>query len=92
MQIIKDKIFVQNLKEVLKFISLDSKNKAHHFNNQLFDIINNLSNMPFKFRKSYYYNDDNIRDLIFKGYTIPYLINQNSNQIIILDIFKWSLR
>lgn len=75
MQIIKGKTFVQNLREVLKFIALDSKNKASHFNNQLFYNFNNLSNMPFNFRKSYYYDDDNIRNLIFEGYTIPYLIN-----------------
>jgi len=30
--------------------------------------------MPYKHRKSIYYDDENIRDLVFKGYTIVYMI------------------
>ena len=28
-------------------------------------------------------------DLIFKGNTIPYLIDNDNDRIVILDIFKW---
>jgi plasmid stabilization system protein ParE len=90
--IIKDEIFVKNLKQILKYITQDSKVRARKFNNDLFVLINNLTNMPLKFRKSYYHNHDNTRDLIFKGYTIPYLIDEANNVIILLDIFKWSKR
>ncbi len=48
--------------------------------------------MPFKFRQSYYYKDEKIKDLIFKGYTIPYLIDNEEKVIVILDIFKYSYR
>lgn len=41
-------------------------------------------------RKSKYINDENYRDLIFKGYTTIYKIEEN--QIKILDIFKWEDR
>ncbi len=45
--------------------------------------------MPYKYRESFYYVNQNIRDMVFKGYTVPYLIDNDNNQIVILDIFKW---
>jgi len=54
--------------------------------------ISKLDFMPYKFRKSYYYNDEDIRDLIVQGYTIPYLIDKEKDTIVILDIFKWEER
>jgi hypothetical protein len=44
--------------------------------------------MPFKFRKSLYHIDENIRDLIYKGYCIPYLVEDK--KIVILNIFKYN--
>ncbi|MGE4420301.1 MAG: type II toxin-antitoxin system RelE/ParE family toxin [Sulfurimonas sp.] len=78
MQITKDDIFTKNLKNILKFI--------------VFHKLNNIPNMPYKYRKSNYYEDADIRDFIFKGYTIPYLIDLQNNTIVLLDIFKWTLR
>ncbi len=71
----------------MSFIANDPSNKAINFKIQLNKKIEKLPNMPYKFRKSYYYDDKAVRDLIFKGYTIPYLID--SNKIVILDIFQW---
>ena len=84
--------FKINLKKILKYISTDSKNRAYTFNNELFYVLNNIANMPYKYRKSIYHSDKNIRDCIFKGYTIPYLIDENNKKIILLDIFKWTNR
>ena len=89
MDIIQDDLFILNLKDILRYISKDSKNRAKKFNTNLFKQINNLINMPYKFRKSYYYDDENIRDMVFKGYTIPYLIDTQKDTLVILDIFKY---
>lgn len=51
--------------------------------------ISKLTYMLNKFRKSYYYDYANIRDMVFKGYTIPCLIDYDNEEIVILDIFKW---
>ena len=75
MQIIHDASFKRNLQAVLKHISIDSKAKASRFNKQLSIKIGELSTMPYKFRTSYYYEDEAIRGLVFKGYTIPYLVD-----------------
>ncbi len=92
MNIIKDEIFTKNLKDILRFISQDSKIRASKFNRELFKKIDGVAKMPFKYRKSPYYTDERVRDLIFRGYTIPYFIDSDNSSIVILDIFKWSYR
>ena len=90
MTIIKSKSFEIELENIVLYIAKDSKTRALKFQKVLIQNLNQLSNMPKKFRKSIYYDDINLRDYIYKGYTIPYLINQQKNEIVILDIFKWS--
>lgn len=89
MQIVCTKGFSKSLDQILDYIANDSLNRSLLFNRQLQKYINNLTNMPFKYRKSRYYDDPNVRDMIFKGYTIPYLIDEQDHKIILLDIFKW---
>ncbi len=89
MKIIRRKEYTTSLKSILSFIAKDSTNRALNFKNQLDNKINDLVNFPYKFRQSLYYDDKDIRDLIFKGYTVPYLIDNKDQKIIILDIFKW---
>ncbi len=50
--------------------------------------IDSLKHMPLKFRQSLFHHDKNIRDLIYKAYVIPYLIDEVNQVIIILNIFK----
>jgi hypothetical protein len=45
--------------------------------------------MPYKYRKSIYFDNENIRDLIYKGYTIPYLIDEDNKSIVLLGIIKY---
>lgn len=73
----------------MEFIAQDSVNQAIKFQVELDEIIDDIPNMPFKYRKSIYFNDNNIRDLIFKGYVIPYKIDTAKNQIIIIGINKY---
>jgi plasmid stabilization system protein ParE len=93
MQIIKDDIYLDNLEVLLQYVSNENGVvRARSFNSQINKIVKNIPNFPYKYRKSYYYDDENIRDCIFKGYTIPYLVDNEKNLIVILDIFKWSKR
>ena len=45
--------------------------------------------MPYKFRHSHYHEDQNVRDMIFFGYTLPYLVDAENDAIVLLEIFKW---
>ncbi|MCG3660249.1 type II toxin-antitoxin system RelE/ParE family toxin [Aliarcobacter butzleri] len=89
MQIIRDINYLQKLQSIMEFIAQDSLNQAIKFQIDLDEIIDDIPNMPFKYRKSIYFNDNNIRDLIFKGYVIPYKIDTSKNQIIIIGINKY---
>ncbi len=88
MQIVKSTKFNNQFKKVLYFIALDNKSNAKNFKNELIHKINNLINMPFKFRQSIYFQDENIRDLIFKGYTIVYRVDAIKEIITIIGIKK----
>ncbi|WP_340137200.1 type II toxin-antitoxin system RelE/ParE family toxin [Campylobacter hyointestinalis] len=69
-----------------KFIAQDSKARARAFKNELLVKSKDLSNIPFRFRKSVTSDNDNIRDFIFKGYVMPFLIQDDT--IIVLGIYK----
>ncbi len=83
----KNPSFNSKLFSILKFIAINNPVNAKRFKIELDKKITDLTNMPFKYRQSIHYDDTDTRDLIFKGYTIPYLID--NDVIVILDIFKW---
>ena len=89
MNVVKDPKFNEELKVILRFIALDSKPRAINFKNELITKVNNLPYMPYKYRKSHYFSDENIRDYIFKGYVIPYKIDTENNTLSILAIIKY---
>lgn len=91
MKILKREEFNQELKNILYFIAQDNKQNAKIFKNELIERIHKLSNMPYKFRKSIFFNNEQIRDLVFKGYVIAYEINDIESEIIIIGICKYKI-
>jgi toxin ParE1/3/4 len=91
LRIIKSKTFNIQLVTALQFIAQNNPLNAKAFKSELDASIFDLPNFPFKFRESEYYDDINARDLIFKGYTIPYYVDSVGDTIIILKIFKYRL-
>lgn len=89
MTIVRKREYLDSLKNILSYISKDNKNRALNFKSEVDNKINNLANFPHKFRPSVHNEDENVRDMIFKGYTIIYLVELDENRISILDIFKW---
>lgn len=92
MQIVKSQRFKEELQNIMEFIAKDSLHHSLEFEQNLNEKIRNLPNFPFKCRKSIKSNDENLRDLIFNGYVIPYKIYED--KILILGIFNqnsWNL-
>ena len=87
MQVFRSKSFLIDLQNILDYISKDSPRNAMTFYNRLNKKIDGLSFMPKKYRKSIYFDDESIRDLIFKGYVVPYKIF--SNKVVVLGITKY---
>ena len=88
MQIKLDKKFEINFNSILDYIAKDKLSASKKFRKDLFEQIKNLPNYPYKFRKSFYFNDEKIRDMTFKKYTIIYEVDLNNNSIIVLNIFN----
>ena len=81
MKIIFKDTFVDRLEKQVEFIALDNPSTARKFKNKLLTQIKQIPSNPFQYRKSIYFNDINIRDLIFKGYTIVFRINDTAIEV-----------
>jgi len=88
MQISKLRRYKNQLIIILKYIAKDKITASENFYSELNKVINDIPNFPFKYRKSIYFNNDNIRDMTFKSYTIIYRINIKKNLIEIIRIFN----
>jgi len=88
MKIIHKPTFSKQLKNIIKYIAQDKPSASMKFKNELKEYINLLPNHPFKYRKSIYFDNENIRDMIYKKYTIIYRVNLRKNEIVILRIFN----
>ena len=91
MEIILSEQFKEEIKSILDFYADRSKSEkaANDFLEGLFEKIESLSTFAYRFRKNQYFRKDNIRDLIFKGYVIPFIIEDDT--IKILSIYKHNL-
>ena len=75
---------------ILDFIALDSVYRALKFYDELIEKLHDIPSNPYMYRKRENM-DDNTRELIYKGYTIPIYIDKEKNTIFILGIFNQNL-
>jgi len=66
--------FKSRLNRQLRYIAKDSPIHARKFRDALRLHIKSLKTNPYRCRKSIYFDDDTIRDFVFKGYVIVYKI------------------
>ncbi|OFX61426.1 MAG: hypothetical protein A2066_00550 [Bacteroidetes bacterium GWB2_41_8] len=81
MKIVFKDTFVSRLENQIDFIAQNNPINARKFKNELFNLIKEIPFYPRKHRKSIWYDNEDIRDLIFKGYTIVYRINKTTIEI-----------
>lgn len=81
MKVVFKDTFVSRLENQLEYIASNNPGNARVFKNELLKKIKSIPNHPLKHRKSIFFNDQNIRDLIFKGYTVVYRINTNQIEV-----------
>jgi hypothetical protein len=81
MKIIFKDTFVNRLASQLDYISLDSPKRARKFKSDLFIRIKEIPTNPFRYRKSIYFSNENIRDLVFKGYTIVFRVTDTDIEV-----------
>ena len=78
--------FERELKIIFDFIAKDSLSRAREFRNELITKIERTAQTPFICRKSINFDNESIRDLIFKSYVIPYLVDDEV--IYVLGIYN----
>ncbi|HUH74169.1 MAG TPA: type II toxin-antitoxin system RelE/ParE family toxin [Chitinophagales bacterium] len=81
MRIIFKESFVNRLDNQIDFIAIDSPARARKFKNDLLDKIREIPENPYRYRKSIYFDSNEVRDFIYKGYTIVFRISQNTIEI-----------
>jgi plasmid stabilization system protein ParE len=89
MRIIFKDTFLQRLSRQIDYIASDSPKRARKFKNDVLNEIRRIPDKPYANRKSIYFDNDQIRDLIFKGYTIVYRINKEDQCIEIFGFTKY---
>jgi len=81
MKIVFKDTFINRLEGQLTYISLDSPKRARKFKADLFMRIKEIQTNPYLCRKSIYFSDENIRDLVFKGYTIVFRVTDKAIEV-----------
>ena len=81
--------FRDKLKRQVQSISLDKPAAARKFNQSIFANIKKISANPKINRKSIFFEDENIRDLVVKGYLVVYEILPAENRIVVFGFYKW---
>lgn len=91
MVIKRTSLFRQQFFDIVFYIAKDKVSASQNFKSDINKLIKELPNFPFKYRKSYYYENENIRDLIYKGYSIIYKVDLEKSEIVVLEIFNQNL-
>lgn len=79
--------FQTRFQRQLAFIAADSPANARKFRDDLRKAIRRIKEQPFACRKSIFFNDEQIRDLIFKGYVITFRIKEVEE---VLEVFGFT--
>lgn len=89
MKIVLKTTFTERLVRQVKYISFDSPSRARKFKRDLINEIKKIPKNPTIYRKSIYFESDDIRDFIFKGYCIVFRINRIANLIEVFGFTKY---
>ena len=81
--------FIIALNNQVRYISKDKPISARKFKNELIKNLKKDLKRPYHFKKSRYYDDENIRDYVFKGYTSVYKIDIIQDVIIVFGLIKY---
>ena len=89
MKIVLTPLFISDLDKQVAYISKDKPKAAKKFKKDLITNIKKDLKNPYHFKKSQYFDDDLVRDYIFKGYTSVYQINISNKTIEVFGFIKY---
>lgn len=82
-------VFKIKLQRQLLFIASDKPSAAKKFHKDLLKEIRSIPKSPLKCRRSIFFESENFRDLIFRGYIIVYEIIPEVNEILVFGFVNY---
>ncbi len=80
--------FNYDLNDIVDFISMDKPVAARKFKIELIKNVQKDLKHPFLFKKSIYFDDENIRDYVFKGYAVIFKVDKELKTVSVVAILK----
>jgi plasmid stabilization system protein ParE len=81
--------FKEKLNDHIEFIAKDKPTAARKFKSLILNEIREIPHMPYKNRKSIFFDKIDIRDLVVKGYLVVYKINKSKNSIEVFGFTRY---
>ena len=82
------KTYQLSLLDQVLYIASDKPSAAKKFKNDIIKNIKKDLKQPYQFKKSIYFDDEDIRDYVFKGYTSVYKIDLKNQLIVVFGFIK----
>ncbi len=83
------KSFADKLNDQVSYIAKDKPDAARKFKSDILKRIREIPDMPYSNRRSIFFDREDIRDLIFKGYIVVYKVDANEDIITIFGFTKY---
>ena len=86
MNVLSSALYKDQLKEAIELVKKQNSAELNSFELYLDTIIVNMHTKVKKYKKSIYFDDENIKDIQNQGFTIPFYIDERSNHYVLLGI------
>ena len=77
------------LAKQVRYIAEDKPTAARKFRKDILSEIRYITKFPYSYRKSIFFDNEEIRDLIYKGYTVTFRIKKEEEVIEVLGFYKY---
>ncbi len=86
MQILSSGLYKEQLKEAVELIKKQNSAEVNNFKLYLDTIIINLQTKLKKYKKSIYFDNENIKDIQNQGFTIPFYMDEKKKVYVLLGL------
>jgi len=86
MNVLSSSLYREQLEEVLELVKKETNSDGRSFGLYLETIIINMHTKVKKYKKSIYFDDENIKDIQNQGFAIPFYIDEAKGLYILLGI------
>ena len=86
MKIVTTSLYEEQLKEILSFLAQKNYEETKKFKIYLDTILINIPTKDKKYKKSIYFENENIKDVEYQGCTVIFYVDKKNDTYIILGI------